>query len=268
MSQINPLYATANEFTPIFQSPDLKRIFQGHRLPLQQNLLKELEMIAFQGSIFQILDQDKFIAKIVFEEYASIKPLYTDIRFLTLHCSAPIVRQKTCPPLVTILETMKSLQGRPYLWGGNCYGVDKMLTWYPPSSPLSALDPLDQYTWSLQGFDCSGLIYFATGGITPRNTSELIYFGTSVPISSIPYQDWDLQPGDLIVWKGHVIIVIDCHFVIESLGGVGVIISPLQQKIEYIHRDLKRKPMDEWNAEGDVPEENRYVIRRWPVYLG
>ncbi|NDE82294.1 MAG: hypothetical protein EB051_01590 [Chlamydiia bacterium] len=268
MSQINPLYATAKEFTPIFQSPDLNRIFQGDRLPLQKNLLKELEMIAFQGSIFQILDQEKFIAKIVFEEYPSIKPLYTDIRFLTLHGSAPLVRQKTCPPLVTILETMKGLQGRPYLWGGNCDGVDKMLMWYPPSLPLSAIDPLHQYTWSLQGFDCSGLLYFASGGITPRNTSELIHFGTSVPISNLPYREWDLKPCDLIVWKGHVIIVVDRHFVIESLGGVGVILSPLNEKIEYIHRDLKRKPMDEWNAQTDVPEENRYVIRRWPVYSG
>ena len=265
MSKIDHLYATADNFTPLFHDPAWHTLFRQDLLPLQNNLLKELEMIAFFGSVFEVMHQNNQLLEVRFAEYPSSVPLYTDIRFVTQHVSKPDSPIRNRPSLSQMLETMLSVQGAPYLWGGNCHGVDKMLTMYPSTSPIESLGPVHQHTRSLQGFDCSGLLYFASQGTTPRNTSSLVDFGHPVAIQNKPYEQWGLLPGDLLVWKGHVLIVVDAQYVIESLGGVGVVLSPLKTRIEKIHKELHRHPVDDWSVETKIPEAQRYVIRRWAI---
>ncbi|MCX6991356.1 MAG: NlpC/P60 family protein [Chlamydiae bacterium] len=261
-------YARAINFTPIFNTFTLKSVFggdDGKTLPLKNNLLKELEMIAFPTTRFSVIKriQDIFLVEVKMEEYPSSTPLYVDERFLEYHEYPLKERVKELPPLSSILETMKSFLGAPYLWGGNCRGVPDMLHFYPPKVEIGSLDKISQHTWGLEGMDCSGLLYFAASGFTPRNTSSLISYGNPVKIQGKNREDWNLLPGDLLVWKGHVIIVLNGNTVIESLGGRGVITTPLAQRLEEIETVLKRKPIDSWDSAISLPENERYVIRRW-----
>jgi len=261
-------YATAINFTPIFNTFTLKYLFggdDGKTLPLEDNLLKELEMIAFPNTTFSILRkiQDTFLVEVKMKEYLSSTPLYVDERFLNYTQDPLKERIKELPSISTVLQTMKSFLGAPYLWGGNCKGIPEMLLFYPPIAEIDSLDKITQHTWSLEGMDCSGLLYFATNGVTPRNTSDLISYGSPVKIEGINRDDWNLLPGDLVVWQGHVIIVLTGDSVIESLGGRGVIITPLTQRLEEIETVLKRKPIDSWDSAISLPKNERYVIRRW-----
>ena len=80
----------------------------------------------------------------------------------------------------------------------------------------------------LTGLDCSGLLYEASRGMTPRNTSDLMHFGKQVTLESI-------QPLDLILYSGHVIIALSNREVIESgLEFGGVVLHPLEERIAKI----------------------------------
>ena len=115
----------------------------------------------------------------------------------------------------------------------------------------------------LAGVDCSGLLYEATNGFTPRNTSALLHFGKNVSIAGKSRQAITalLQPLDLLVWPGHVIIVIDGGNAIESRlvcqePDKGVRIRPLADAMSEIMK--KRRPADE--VQNDREE---FVVRRW-----
>jgi hypothetical protein len=74
-----------------------------------------------------------------------------------------------------------------------------------------------------------------------------------------------LQPLDLIVWNGHVVIVLDQQTAIESrlecgkAGNGGVVTTPLVQRIAEIMRT--RHPVNEWPT-GKKPNDF-FVVRRW-----
>jgi cell wall-associated NlpC family hydrolase len=122
---------------------------------------------------------------------------------------------------------------------------------------------------TLAGLDCSGLIYQATNGWTPRNTSQLVSYGRGVRIAGKTVKDIAnlLEPLDLIVWNGHVIIVLDRKTVIESRlecgkqGNGGVMMTPVEQRLREVIRT--RRPVDEWPAAGK--QRDVFVIRRWFV---
>lgn len=261
-------FAVAQTFTPIFNTQDLRTTFgggDGKTLPLQNKLLKELEMIAFPSTCFTLLKKcpGTHLVEVQTNEYPASGPLFVDERFLLYQTAKPNERQKKLPQLSSILETMVSFLGAPYLWGGNCLEVPEIMNFYPPKVEWDSLDETSQHTWKLHGMDCSGLIYFATDGFTPRNTSSLIHYGKSVAIEGKKVKDWNLLAGDLIVWKGHVIVVLDSTTVIESLGGKGVIITPLTERIEQIQTQLQREPLDHWESNPTIPENERFVVRRW-----
>ena len=115
--------------------------------------------------------------------------------------------------------------------------------------------------------DCSGLLYQATGGWTPRNTSQLVSYGTGVVVEGKDAREIaeSLKPLDLIVWGGHVIIVLDRNTAIESRlrcgrpANGGVVTTPLQQRLSEIMRT--RRPVDAWPARGK--QEGIFVVRRW-----
>lgn len=234
-------------------------------IPLKENMLKELEIIAFPGTPLQIAkeEENSHIVSIFTEEYPSEKPLWTDKRFLFIQNEKPISRKKDLPSLSVVLRKMEELVGMPYLWGGNGPPMENLLLWYPPSIEISKVDSLVRQHWMLEGVDCSGLLYYATNGYTPRNTCDLISYGYGVAVEGKDRSLWKLQKGDLIVWKGHVIIVLDENRVIESLGGRGVIITPLSERINQIEKTLYRSPCDTWPCSDPSLEKRSYVIRRF-----
>ncbi|HEY5259788.1 MAG TPA: hypothetical protein VIJ46_04000, partial [Rhabdochlamydiaceae bacterium] len=159
------------------------------------------------------------------------------------------------PSLETVMERMVKLVGLPYIWGGNwSAGIPALLALYPPSDEISG----DLRTlWALKGVDCSGLLYEATDGFTPRNTSELVHYGSPVLIENKSISEIQklVRPLDLIVWKGHVVIVVDSEKTIESRHRHGVVIAPLKERLEEVLQT--RAPKNTW-SDGD-----HFVIRRW-----
>jgi cell wall-associated NlpC family hydrolase len=261
-----PIYAVANEFTPVLNSSDFESVFggkNGNTVALDnRGLIKEMEYIAFPNTVFTInntIDKaEHFIYEVTTEDYPyTSTPLYIDSRFVTLVTTKPAEREKKLPSKEEILKNIGSLEGYPYMWGGNYGdGIDKMLDLYAPKKNISE-DV--KSTWKLRGVDCSGLLYQATNGATPRNTSSLVKFGSPVDIQGKSASEIVsmLQPLDLIVWSGHVVIVYDESTTIESAGGKGVIKSDLKNRISSILSD--RIAVNDWAG----TEGKRFVIRRW-----
>jgi len=77
--------------------------------------------------------------------------------------------------------------------------------------------------WTLRGVDCSGLLYNAANGLTPRNTFALVTYGTGLNIAwKTPSEIISiLKPLDIIAWKGHTMIVLNESEVIQSRADYG-----------------------------------------------
>jgi cell wall-associated NlpC family hydrolase len=183
-----------------------------------------LEFIAFPGTKFALLNETQVLTN----EYPTKQSLYVDLQFLEKTSSDTPERKKKLPSATTILKFMESLIGTPYLWGGNwAQGL--------PQAPNLC-----------KGVDCSGLLYQATNGFTPRNTSELVHYGEEV---------FTKKPLDMIVWKGHVIFILNEDQTIESLSGKGVIISSFKDRYAEVCEKLRA-------------ESKPFYLRRWhPDFL-
>ena len=179
---------------------------------------KKLELICFPNTKFTIIkDVTPTIVQVTTQEYPSNDPLYVDRRFLVEASEEAPERVKLLPTAQTILDFMKSKIGTRYLWGGNwSEGIPEMEQYYP-DEPLT--DDL-----LCKGIDCSGLLYQATHGFTPRNTSDLCNYGIQIS------DHREVKPLDMMVWRGHVIFVLDSTHCIESLGGEGVIVSNFAER--------------------------------------
>jgi len=143
-------------------------------------------------------------------------------------------------------------------------GLPELLSLFPPRRPL---DQESARRWQLRGIDCSGLLYEATGGYTPRNTSALVSYGQPVRIAGLSAAEIvsRMEPLDLIVWNGHVMIVLDHNRLIESRLDCtgkqdGVQVRPLNTALNEIMKG--RRPLDDY-YEAANREVKGFVIRRW-----
>ena len=269
-------YGVARIVTPVLNSPAFSDILggqDGRSLKTDRcGQVRQLEFIALPGTVFRLLDKVPGSATTVYRVETDDYPapdgilLYVDSRFIELRDERPPARIKTLPTFDRIIAALKGAIGRPYVWGGNVpEGVNALIgTLYPAGAPL---DDRAKRRITLAGVDCSGLLYQATGGWTPRNTSHLVSYGTGVTVEGRDAQKIaeSLKPLDLVVWGGHVVIVLDRNTAIESRlrcdrpDQGGVVTTPLQQRLTEIMRT--RRPVDAWPAKGK--HGGIFVVRRW-----
>lgn len=259
-------YAVAKEPTPVLNSPNFSAVFGGaDGMTIKkddQGLIREMEFIALPGTVFELIgeyDHDTYkIFKVTCKEYEYGTDLYIDSRFVELKKNRPGERFVSKPKKDDIYKFLDKVTGNRYCWGGNYNdGIKKLIELYQPKGSIS--DDLKN-EWMLIGCDCSGLIYEATGGFTPRNTSKLIVYGDAVEIEGLSAEDIAklCKPLDMIVWNGHVIYVYDEKTSIQSsLSKGGVVKLDLVETLREVMNS--RTPVNDFNSS----QGSRFVIRRW-----
>jgi len=260
------LYAVAKEPTPVLNTPDFSSVFGGSDgLTVKtdnQGLIREMEFIALEGTVFDLVgefDHGSYkIFKVETKEYEYNTELFIDSRFVELKKERPGERFVSLPSKEDIIKAMDKFVGNRYCWGGNFNGgIQKLVELYKPAGSISE-GVKDE--WTLTGCDCSGLMYEATGGYTPRNTSKLVDYGEPVEIAGLNAEEIaaKLKPLDMIVWKGHVIYVYDENTSIQSsLSKGGVVKQDLVATLQGLLSS--RKAVNDYNSGSG----NRFVIRRW-----
>ncbi len=267
-------YAVARIAAPVLNSPEFGKVFGGRDGKTLKTdscgQVREMEFIAQPGTVFKVTGKSgsakNTVYRVVTDEYPAAAgiSLYVDGRFLELRNDLPQPRKRVVSSKQEIVSRMIAANGMPYVWGGNVrQGVFELFDFYYQGK----IQKKDEKRLALAGLDCSGLLYEATNGWTPRNTSSLIRFGDSVPVAgkNLTQIGALLEPLDLIVWNGHVLIVLDKQTIVESRlecgkpGNGGVIISPLQQRLASIMKT--RQPVNEWPAGGK--KKDVFVVRRW-----
>jgi hypothetical protein len=90
----------------------------------------------------------------------------------------------------------------------------------------------------------------------------LVDYGTGLDIAGKGCEEIMklIEPLDLIVWKGHVIIVLDSTRSIQSTFPDGVIIEPLNNTLSELMQN--RAPFNHYDDQASE-EINPFVIRRW-----
>lgn len=248
-----PGFAVAGKPTPVFNTAQ-------SALPLAKQQkdrcgqVRQLEFIALPGTAFEVIAAPAGIPGVLqvrTNEYQAPPGtrLYVTADLLTLQPIAPPKRIPQLPEPARIMQQLRSAVGLPYVWGGNLRnGITQ--------------DGQTRFT----GLDCSGLLYEATDGYTPRNTEQLVDFGKAVTIEGKNTQELLqlLRPLDLIVWKGHVIIVLDQKTAVESIlncsgGRDSVVTTPLDKRLKQLLK--QRKAVNSWP--GGAGKAAYFVVRRW-----
>ena len=278
----HPAYAIARIPTPVLNTSGFASVFGGaDGLTLKMNAhgeIKELETIALPGTVFKIegtiQNRHSLIYRVTTEDYPypAQTGYYIDSRFVKQCTERPASRIKAMPGKRAMMQRLLPALHLPYCWGGNCLnGVGEMMEYYPPVSEDLTQGFIDK--WTLHGVDCSGLLYYLTDGYTPRNTDTLVYFGRAVPIVGLSVDEIAdiIRPLDLIVWKGHVSIVLNPDEVVESqldyepqtpgLQG-GVRVRPLTEVLHETVFTKGRTPVNDFDT-GAAVWNKVFVVRRW-----
>lgn len=267
-------YGVARSAAPVLNSAAVAGVFggrDGRTLKTDRcGQVRELEFIALPGTAFKLLERLQRDGTDVYRVETDDYPmpagtaLYVDSRFIRRHAEQPEQRRRTLPSREVVIAALREAVGRPYVWGGNVrQGVQELLGMYY----RGGFSVENEKRLTLAGLDCSGLLYEATDGWTPRNTSRLVSFGRGLTVAGRSAVELAgmLEPLDLLVWNGHVIIVLDRETTIESHlkcgqpANGGVVLTPLRQRLTEIMRT--RKPVDAWPAGGK--QRDVFVVRRW-----
>jgi hypothetical protein len=261
------IFTITKRLTPLFNTAELEQELGNktrNALNLDGGLWRPLETLLLKGIPVKIKHHLKNgICEIETPAYAAQTPLYTHTKFLK-EAPEPFKEWKK-PPLPSLPLFLSRvnwcLKTRvPYLWGGNApAGTRSLYDLYPSKLPLQQLEKSFKKIWTLQGVDCSGLIYWAAKGATGRNTSDLIREGTGVAIEGLSPEQiaLKLRPGMILVWKGHVLLVTQ-EGIVDSTPDKGVSFTPTSAKLNELRNS--RIPINEWPSEGNPPHPS-FVVR-------
>ena len=254
-----PRFAVAEGPTPVLNTPAFAEVFGGDLKLDPCQGVRPVEFVALPGTLFRIEGSQQKDGVTVYRvtsndyPYPSKTGYFVDARFVKLVDAATPERTRVLPGLAEVQRALLEALGRPYVWGGNLKdGVALIGKLYPRGETLA-------------GVDCSGLLYEATDGYTARNSSHLTAFGAPVPVAGLTPEGiaQRLRPLDLIVYKGHVMVVLDRDRIIQSTmgcqGGGGVTVSPLIDTLRHLMKS--RKPRDEYPR--GIAGNKAFVVRRW-----
>lgn len=261
------MFAKALFPTPILNTKKFSEVFGGYPQQIfldELGLLRPLEMIALENEVFMILnehmDNESKIFEIKLSSYISSKPLFIDSRFVLISKDQFEKRKQVVPSADQILKEMEQMIGIDYVWGGNfSRGIEMMKEFYPPKRTLTHLEEVN---WIMKGVDCSGLLYEASNGSLPRNTTDLLKIGSVIDIDnkSLSQIAKLLKPLDLIVWKGHVVIVFNENLTIESRAHRGgVFFTNLDQRLDQILKEENKS----FVSRPDLVSTQTCCIIRW-----
>lgn len=253
-----PRLAVAVAPAPVLNTPDFAEVFSG-RIKLDPcKGVRPIEFIALPGTLFTIEGEQMKGGIKVYRVTSNDYPYrnktgyFVDARFLKAVTGPANERPRSLPEQSVVQHRLRDALGKPYVWGGNVKeGVPLLKELYPEADALA-------------GVDCSGLLYEATDGFTPRNTSALTSFGSAVAIEGLTADKiaQKLEPLDLVVWKGHVMIVLDRDTIIQSTMGCegpgGVHASELRETLRRLMKG--KKPVDDPKRAAGA---KAFVVRRW-----
>lgn len=265
-----PTYAQALGATPVYLVRSFPRQLGNHGvLGRRARLYHGLAFTAYPKTAFVVQERvrvaDTDILRVTTAEMPG--PVYwLDARHVRLANTPFPERPRKLPSRAQVLRSLEqaAARGVPYCWGCNlAAGVPRLRADYS----LTARQ-LARYPWDFAGVDCSGLLYEATEGATPRDTSALLGYGAPVPIQGKSLAELlkQLQPLDLIIWQGHMLIVLEHGQVVESINKYArrfvrkTVKSPLAVRLAEVMRT--RKPVDQYNSSRHKGRR-RFVVRRW-----
>lgn len=254
------MFAISKIHTPLFSVPNWPAFFQEEELPIDSlQLFRPLDRVALPETKFRVSQKiDENIWEVQSLEFP--ETVYTDRRFLEVVPEKHPERKQTLPSEEKILSSLRSQLGSTYIWGGNAHkGVPEMFDLYPPSKKLSEKA---RKRWFFCGVDCSGLLYEACNGCVPRNTSELLHFGKRIPLKNRSILEMKnlFKPLDLLVWKGHVILILDDQLTIESRAERGeVYTTPIVERLQKL---LEEKKVGDETIPHDLYHEY-FFLQRW-----
>jgi hypothetical protein len=267
-------YSKLWQMTPVFRDVHFPKHFgEGHDGLIfdKWHQIDPTETILLPGSIIRVQEVMKDrVVRMITSEYHSRTPIYTHASFIDEISRLPLPdRIKQLPSRVRMIHSMRHQEGKRYIWWGNSpMGVPELLDIFRNTRAESR--ELAMLKW----FDCSGLLYWATNGNTPRNTSELIDFGRAMDIEDRSVEEIiDLmEPLDIVAWKWHCLIVLDRWEIIESSvnwwdewnfsNPNGVRIRSLQEFLtELMHGKNPRYPTNIYPWK--YLTNQAFVVRRW-----
>ena len=273
-------WAIATTPCPILNTPDYNNVFGGrnrHRLKRDKvQLIREVELVALKDTVFKISgvcedfnNQKMYKVSTDSYPYNSSKGYFIDSRFVKIVDQKPSPRISKVPSKTMLRYKLLSMVNSTYLWGGNWHeGISAMKDYYPPSKPIYGDI---RKGWMFRGVDCSGLIFEASDGYTPRNASSLVKFGEPVHIEGLTPEEIaaNTRPFDLLGWRTHVMMILDDKNIIQSRvdydydtpgNQSGVRVMPMIPLLKKLMEDYV--PVDSYDTKV-AEDKKKFVIRRW-----
>lgn len=251
-------YLIIKKPTPILNISNFLSVFNKDKKTLKKDLsghTRELEFIALKDMVFEIVEKTNhlYIYKVKCSFYKS-NNLYIDSRFCIFSDKKIKTNLKFNLNPQIIIKKLNSNLNLPYIWGANYFqGCSDLLKYYP----TILKNKKDINRWIFKGVDCSGLLFDITNGYIKRNTQDLLFYKEGIDIENLSAYEIQkkIKPLDLIVFKGHVVIVLDSITTIESRENIGVYKENLINKLNEI---MKTK-----TPKNNYLNEEAFVIRRW-----
>lgn len=189
------------------------------------------------------------------------------------------------PTRARVLERLVELVGTPYLFGGTSErGSSRQRDVLLELGAFAAHDlehpELDRIARA-HGIDCSGLLNAATDGIFIGDSRDTVHLGPVVEVrEDTPPAEIArmLEPLDVLVWKGHMVIALGDDRIIQAVGdgtnanaffaecgGAAtawqrynrVAIDPARAILDALTHRLGKRPAGQW-----PPSKDTYAIVR------